>query len=148
MGVVRYLSLLAVVAAMVFSVADTASAESANGERCRVSVITKEAKSFVFHSVLVRLRMKTSWCFDGQQVTRAEVVCKIEKFDRITISVDRCQPQRSFESWRGRAKGSVYALTSLNYSNCIIIKSIGCVQSATMNIEATYYGDGSVKEES
>lgn len=124
---------------MALVVSGSASAASAQ-QTCSLSRAVVEDTSFLFHSTLLRVRLQASWCWDGKAVTRMKASCEIEKIDRVTISVDRCQPQTSPLSWRGNPNGAAYAQVSVNYSNCIF--RYGCWQSAVLNIERWFYADG------
>ena len=142
---VRHLLVIAVLAVMIIlSTVGLASAgtTTTRNETCRLDRVVKENRSFVFHSLLIRLRMQVAWCYDGTKVTSSEVTCEIEKFDRVTITVESCQAQQSSIAWKGRPKGGFYAQASVNYSNCVL--KFGCWQGAVLNVERWLYADGAV----
>lgn len=154
MVAVRYLALLASLAVVIaLTVATgTASATPASNQNkkvCKTSSFTREVKSFAFKSLLLRARMTVSWCWNGEAVTQMEVVCKIDKFDRVTITVSACQAQWAHQPWRGNRRGSAYAIVSVHFSNCVF--KYGCWQSAVLHIERKFLSTGQIvtpKEES
>lgn len=149
--VVRCLYLAVLVGAIAFALT-TGKAEASpvkNKETCRASSFTEDVRSFAFKSLILRARMTASWCYDGQRVTKMEVVCKVVDFDRVTIAVDSCSAQYAFISWRGVRNGSAYAIVAVHYANCVF--KYGCWQSAVLNIERRFFANGhltSPKEES
>jgi len=142
----RLLASAALVAVFV-SLASTASAvasgTSQQRKTCQVFRVVEEDSSAVFHSLLLRLRMQVSWCYDGKTV-KVSVTCKVEKFDRMTITIDSCQAQGNPVAWRGKENGAYYAQVSVNYSNCVL--KFGCWASAQMEFERWMYADGSINK--
>lgn len=135
------LAILLVVGVLGAALAVAGSASAAPTQQtCSLSRVVAEDTSFLFHSILLRIRLQASWCWNGRAVTRMKASCEIEKIDRVTISVDRCQPQSSPLSWRGNPTGAYYAQVSVNYSNCLF--RYGCWQSAVLNLERWFYADG------
>jgi len=139
MRLVLSIATVVVVLGAALTVSGAASAAPAR-QTCSLSRAVVEDTSFLFHSTLLRVRLQASWCWNGKAVTRMKASCEIEKIDRVTISVDRCQPQSSPLTWRGNPSGAAYAQVSVNYSNCIF--RYGCWQSAVLNIERWFYADG------
>lgn len=121
------------------------NAESAS-QSCRQSIFKRSAKSILARSTLLRVSMTVTWCFNGRRVTKAQVTCKIDEFDRVTIQVDSCQTQGRTVPWNGYDDGGFYAQTSSAFSNCVF--RYGCWQSAIMNIERWLYADGIVSRSS
>lgn len=144
MNAVRRSAVLAVIIAAMFTTTASALAEASGSakETCRVAEATDTIKSFAFRTVLLKTKMSVSWCHNGNKITRASVTCLIEQIDRVTISIDRCQPQGSFISWQGDPRGGFYAQTSVNFSNCVF--KYGCWQSGVQRIIRWFYADGTI----
>ncbi len=142
MTAVRHLVLAAVMAVALHLGGYTDTAQAAKDRKtCSVFKAVNEDKSAVFKTTLVRLQMQVSWCRDGKVVS-VGVTCKVEKFDRITITIDSCQAQGNFVPWQGNPKGAYYAQATINYSNCVL--KFGCWASAQMDIVRWLYADGSI----
>ncbi len=140
----RLLALTALVAVFVSLVTTTpvvASSINQYRQTCQVFRVVEEDSSAVFHSLLLRLRMQVSWCWNGETV-KVSVTCKVEKLDRMTITIDSCQAQSNSAAWRGKQRGAYYAQATVNYSNCVL--KFGCWASAQMDIERWLYADGSI----
>jgi hypothetical protein len=142
----RSVLMVVLVVAIIASTVGVASAASPDKPiTCRVTRVVKEARSFAFHSILLRVRLQASWCYDGERVNRMKVSCEIEAISRTTINADRCQPQSSPISWKGQPNGGAYAQVSVNFSNCIF--RYACWQWAVMNVERWFYADGAVLQD-
>ncbi len=139
----KFIRLLAVAAfiATAVTVCGTSSAMAQTARpKCQVNRFEATSKSFAFRSVLLKLSMTLSWCYNGKKVTSGTVTCKIEDFDRITIVVEDCQVQTSPQSWGKSPSGALYALVYVRYTNCIL--KFGCWQSDVKALERWAYGDG------
>jgi hypothetical protein len=145
MKVVRTMGASALIAVLLvmFDTPPASAVGPDNRETCQILKFVKEERSFLFHSLLIRVRMQVSWCRNGQFIKRYGVTCRVEKFDQVTITVDRCQVQTNRFAWRNPV-GGMFAQVTVNYSNCVL--KYGCWQNAIMAIERWFYADGMVSE--
>ena len=136
----------AVLVLLAISLPAASANTSAQMQNCRQSTFKKSVKSVVFRSTLLRLSMGVTWCHNGARVTHAQVTCRIEDFDEVTIHVESCETQGRSVPWNGRVDGGFYAASSVSFSNCVL--RYGCWQSAILDIDRWLYGDGGISRSS
>jgi len=110
------------------------------GSGCKTVEARKSAKSTVFRTTFVTLRMQVYFCWQYPKITAFGAACRWTDVFSGTVQTNDCTTSGYYTEWRGDPKGGRYQLASGKWSNCVF--RYGCWKSEVFNLQMIVTGNG------